>query len=97
MVARELPVLLPPESDDGALGFVAGSIDLVLRDPASGEWTVVDYKTDASGGPDETASREDYARQGAVYRRALAEALGLSAPPRFELWWIAADRAEAIA
>ena len=98
VVARELPVLLPPQPGDGAQGFVAGSIDLVLRDPASDELVVVDYKTDAAE-PDapEPGRSEDYTRQGSVYRRALAEALGLATLPRFEFWWIAADRAEPIA
>ena len=98
VVARELPVLLPPQPGDGAQGFVAGSIDLVLRDPASDELVVVDYKTDAAE-PDapEPSRHDDYDRQGSVYRRALAEALGLATLPRVELWWIAADRAEPIA
>jgi ATP-dependent helicase/nuclease subunit A len=98
VVARELPVLLPPARDDDAQDFVAGSIDLVLRDAATGELVVVDYKTDRDGAdalaPDR---REAYRRQGAVYRRALAESLGQGAPPRFELWWLATDRAEVIA
>ena len=98
VVARELPVLLPPGRDDDAQDFVAGSIDLVLRDPATGELVVVDYKTDRDGAdalaPDR---REAYRRQGAVYQRAFAESLGQGTPPRFELWWLATDRAEVIA
>jgi ATP-dependent exoDNAse (exonuclease V) beta subunit len=59
---------------------------------------VVDYKTDRGGADSlEPSGREAYRRQGAVYRRALAESLGLDAPPRFELWWLATDRAESIA
>ena len=38
--------------------------------------------------------RAEYRSQGAAYQRALRDALGLAALPRFELWWLAADRAE---
>jgi ATP-dependent exoDNAse (exonuclease V) beta subunit len=98
IVARELPVLLPPARDDEAQDFVAGSIDLVLRDAANGELVVVDYKTDRDGaGALDASKRDAYRRQGAVYRRALSESLGLDLPPRFELWWLATDHAEVIA
>ena len=98
VVARELPVLLPAASDGDAQDFVAGSIDLVLRDVATGELVVVDYKTDRDAPDAQGASRrEAYRRQGAVYQRALAESLGLGTPPRFELWWLATDRADVIA
>ena len=97
VVARELPVLAVPGADDPALGFVAGTIDLVHRDPASGELVVVDYKTDRIGaGGLSPERRAAYARQGAVYASALREALGLSAPPRFELWLLEADRREVV-
>ena len=92
-VARELPVLLPPPGDDGPVGYVAGVIDLVYRDPASGELVVADYKTDAvTPGPELDARAAAYASQGAVYVQALQEALALPTPPRFELWFLAADR-----
>ena len=94
IVARELPVLLPPETDGaGPLGFVAGAIDLIYRDGGrrDGELVIVDYKTDAVAGRAEAARRAaSYAAQGAVYRRAVAEALGLTWPPRVELWFLAA-------
>jgi ATP-dependent exoDNAse (exonuclease V) beta subunit len=66
-------------------------VDLLYRDPASGELVVVDYKTDrvTDGAEiDEHAAR--YGAQGAGYVRAVQEALGLDAPPRFELWFLAA-------
>jgi ATP-dependent helicase/nuclease subunit A len=90
VVARELPVLLRPEDPDtGPVGFVAGAIDLVHRDPATGELVVVDYKTDRIETKAEIAERtRGYAAQGAEYQRALREALRLDAPPRFELWFL---------
>jgi ATP-dependent exoDNAse (exonuclease V) beta subunit len=99
VVARELPVLLPPSDDaDGAVGFVAGSIDLVYRDPDSGEWVVVDYKTDRVAGAAEIAERvARYTGQGRAYQRAVRDALGLDALPRFELWFLEADRVEVVA
>jgi ATP-dependent helicase/nuclease subunit A len=90
VVARELPVLLLPGEGQGApVGFVSGTIDLVYRDPNTGELVIADYKTDEVAA--ETKLQEHagaYAAQGAVYRRALREALGLSEEPRFELWFI---------
>ncbi len=90
IVARELPVLLPPEAGgDGPLGFVAGAIDLLYR--RDGELVIADYKTDAVADRAEAARRAAaYAAQGAAYRRAVAQALGLPRPPRFELWFLAA-------
>jgi ATP-dependent helicase/nuclease subunit A len=99
VLARELPILVPPaegeEEGDGArpVGFVAGAIDLVYRDPATGTLVVADYKTDAVADDDEIAARVDvYRPQGAVYARAVRDALGLAEAPRFELWFLRADR-----
>jgi ATP-dependent exoDNAse (exonuclease V) beta subunit len=98
VVARELPVLLPPDGDpDGAVGFVSGTIDLVYWDPGSGELVIADYKTDEVATDEEIADRiSAYAPQGVVYRRALREALGLARDPRFELWFLHADRIETV-
>jgi ATP-dependent helicase/nuclease subunit A len=92
VVARELPVWLAPdgEGDAAPVGFVAGAIDLLYRDPASGALVVADYKTDAveAAGLAEHAAR--YAGQGAAYVKAVQRALGLEAAPRFELWFLQA-------
>ena len=54
---------------------------------------IADYKTDAVGaGPDLDARAAAYAAQGEVYARAVRDALGLDRPPRFELWFLSADR-----
>jgi ATP-dependent exoDNAse (exonuclease V) beta subunit len=99
VVARELPVLLPPAHDErGPVGFVAGAIDLVHRDPETGQLVVVDYKTDRVETPAQIAERaKAYAPQGAEYQRALRDALGLAAPPRFELWFLHAGHREVVA
>ena len=84
---------MPAESltdgEDGApLECVAGSIDLVYRD-RDGALVVVDFKSDRVASARQRAARaEQYAPQGQVYVRALAEGLGLEAPPRFELWFL---------
>lgn len=89
VLARELPVLLPPESDSQTLGFVAGAVDLLYEDPATGRPVVVDFKTDAVETEEEIVARAGaYARQGEVYRRAVQEALDLPQAPRFELWFL---------
>jgi len=98
VVARELPVLLPPpDGDIGPVGFVAGAVDLLYRDPASGALVVADYKTDAVERPAELADRaKAYAAQGAQYVRAVCEGLRLSEKPRFELWFLNAGRIEVV-
>jgi ATP-dependent exoDNAse (exonuclease V) beta subunit len=99
VIARELPVLLPPESEgDGPVGFIAGAIDLLYRDPATGELVVVDYKTDRVEGAAALAERAaHYAGQAASYRRAVKEALALERPPRCELWFLHAGEVVALA
>jgi len=91
LVARELPVLLPPppDAEAGPTGFVSGVVDLLYRDPDTGELVVADYKTDRIAAAAALDSRaRDYAAQGWGYVRAVEEALGLAAPPRFELWFL---------
>jgi ATP-dependent helicase/nuclease subunit A len=91
ILARELPVLLPGTSEgDGPVGFLAGSIDLLYRDPETGELVVADYKTDEVTNEAELEARAHaYTPQLAAYGRALEEALELPQPPRLELWFLA--------
>jgi ATP-dependent helicase/nuclease subunit A len=94
LIARELPVLLPPaDRDDAPVAFVSGAIDLLYRDPYTGRLVIADYKTDEVESSDDVAARAAvYAPQGAVYVRALQETLGLIEPPRFELWFLGVGR-----
>jgi ATP-dependent helicase/nuclease subunit A len=93
VVARELPVLLAARPDDVPLAFLSGTIDLVHREPETGEFVVVDYKTDALDDDAALAARtQQYVHQGAVYQRAVRDAFGLAYTPRFELWYLACDR-----
>jgi ATP-dependent exoDNAse (exonuclease V) beta subunit len=93
IVARELPVLLPPAEDAGPVGFVAGAVDLVYRDPETDALVVADYKTDAvETQPEIDARATRYEAQGRAYVRAVREALALPYDPRFELWFLCADR-----
>jgi ATP-dependent helicase/nuclease subunit A len=94
IVARELPVLLPPrDAAHAPVGVVTGAVDLVYRDPETGGLVIADYKTDEVEDPEEIARRAAvYAPQGATYVRALQEALDLAKAPRFELWFLRADR-----
>lgn len=93
IIARELPVLLPPLEDRGPVGFLAGTIDLLYRDPDSGRLVVADYKTDCVEGDEALAQRSRvYASQLSVYVRAVREALGLSEEPRAELWFLHAGQ-----
>jgi len=98
VLARELPVWGEPAADGPGdpVGFVAGAIDLLYRDPVTGELVVADYKTDALAPADLDAAASRYAAQGAHYVRAVARALGLAAPPRFELWFLAAGEVRTV-
>ena len=92
-------MLLPPvAAGRRAVAFVAGSIDLCYRDPETAEWVVADYKTDRVVSDADVAERVAlYTEQGRIYQRALREALGLQSDPRFELWFLDADRVEVVA
>jgi ATP-dependent exoDNAse (exonuclease V) beta subunit len=92
VVARELPVWVAAagEGENDPVGFVAGAIDLLYRDPKSGALVVADYKTDATTAKESEAHAERYRAQGAAYVRAITRALALPAPPRFELWFLTA-------
>jgi len=98
IVARELPVLLPPlEGEEGPVGFVTGAIDLVYRDPHTNELVVADYKTDHALLPEDREARiRAYAEQGRVYVRAVREALALPGTPRFELWFLEPGQIETV-
>ncbi len=96
IVARELPVLLAPSelpaSDDAPVGFISGAIDLLYQ-ADDGAYVVADYKTDARSDDAELRARAaHYAPQGLAYTTAVQRALGLRARPRFELWFLQADR-----
>ncbi|HVT61387.1 MAG TPA: UvrD-helicase domain-containing protein [Thermoanaerobaculia bacterium] len=90
LLARELPVLLPPlpEAASGPVGVISGAIDLLYSDPATGALVVADYKTDEVEGPALAQRAALYASQGAAYLRAIREALAPAQPPRFELWFL---------
>lgn len=91
VLGREVPILLPPGTVDGPVGFVSGAIDMVYRDPQDGSLVVVDFKTDSVDEPDAVEQRaKEYAAQGVLYVRALREAFDLAAAPRFELWFLQA-------
>ncbi len=92
VVARELEVILAPDSDDGT-SVISGAIDLVYRDPEDGRIVVADYKTDRVESESEIADRvERYRPQLEIYARALEQALGLDHRPHTELWFLEVDR-----
>ncbi len=94
ILARELPVLLPPgEGERAPVGVVAGTIDLLYRDPGDGRLVVVDYKTDEVETEAQIRARAAvYAPQGAAYLRAVRDALEPAETPRFELWFLRAGQ-----
>ena len=94
VVARELPVVLPPVStDEGPVGFVTGSVDLLYHDPDTERFVVVDYKTDRVEDEPELAKRAAvYQEQEAIYARAIQESLHLDELPACQLWFIWPDR-----
>jgi len=94
VLARELPVLLPPPDEprheDDPVGAYRGVIDLLYRDPGTGRLVVADHKTDDPTHLDERA--QAYQSQLAAYARAIQQALALPEPPHTELWFLAAGR-----
>jgi len=93
VVARELPVLLPPgrcraPGPGRPVGAVTGYIDLLYLSEEGGAPVVVDFKTDDPRWLQERAAA--YAEQVRLYATALAGALGLDVRPRAELWFLAA-------
>ena len=100
VVARELPILCAPDvsaedsesAEERPVGYVSGSIDLLLRDRETRAWTVVDFKSDLVEESAVRALVDGYAPQLAIYGRALQAALGLERPPRLEAWLLALDR-----
>jgi ATP-dependent exoDNAse (exonuclease V) beta subunit len=93
VLARELPILAPPPADGAAVAFVAGAIDLVYRDPATGRVVVADYKTDRVVDDEGIATRSAvYRPQLETYGRLLEEAFSLADSPEIELWFLEADR-----
>jgi ATP-dependent exoDNAse (exonuclease V) beta subunit len=104
VLARELPLAVAPETnaaDDPIDGFL-GTLDLLYRDAESGALVVADFKSDPIAGEGTervaaiVAKVARYAPQLALYGRAVQQALDLPAPPRLELWLLAADRIVAI-
>lgn len=85
------------EARDLATGAVIGTIDLIYRDE-EGSLVVADYKTDAIGIANtdaEIAARaEVYISQGRAYVETVHAFFGER--PRFELWFLAADRAHSL-
>ena len=95
VVARELDVWVPGQQEEPSapVGFTAGTIDLLYRDPHHGGWIVADYKTDRIESQKALEIRaEAYRRQGEVYVGAVQAALDLPEAPRFELWFLSSGR-----
>ncbi len=93
VVARELPVVLPPASgDEGPVGFRSGAVDLLYR-TEDGELVIVDFKTDALELEIEIEARAaDYTPQEDAYAEAVRSALALDQAPSTELWFLWPDR-----
>ncbi|HSM52456.1 MAG TPA: PD-(D/E)XK nuclease family protein, partial [Thermoanaerobaculia bacterium] len=85
IVARELPLLLPPPPGDAApLGALTATVDLLYLDPGDGALVVADHKTDRL--EDDALLLARHGPQLRLYAEGLAAALGLARPPRAELW-----------
>lgn len=93
VLGREVPMLLPGGAVSGPSGVVIGTLDLLYRDPASGQLVVADYKTDqVEDQADIQRLCAHYEAQGRLYLEAVARAFPDEEPPRFELWFLAAGQ-----
>jgi len=92
ILARELALVAAPEAG-GAVGAMTGAIDLVYRDPVTGEIVVADFKTDQLADDGEIQDRSAvYRPQLEIYARALQQAMDLDVMPRKELWFVGVGR-----
>lgn len=90
ILGREVPVLLPDHESGGA---IVGTLDLLYRDPNTGQLVVADFKTDALQSQEEFEQRrEHYLAQGRVYQDAVALMFPEEEAPAFELWFLSANR-----
>jgi ATP-dependent helicase/nuclease subunit A len=90
ILGREVPVLLPDEESGGA---IVGTLDLLYRDPNTGQLIVADFKTDVlQSQEDFEQRREHYLAQGRVYQDAVARMFPAEEAPAFELWFLSANR-----
>jgi ATP-dependent exoDNAse (exonuclease V) beta subunit len=90
ILGREVPVLLPDEESGGA---IVGTLDLLYRDPNTGQLVVADFKTDALQSQEQfEQQREHYLAQGRVYQDAVALMFPEEEAPAFELWFLSANR-----
>ena len=84
-----------------ALDGIVGTLDLLYRDPVTGEVVVADFKSDEiAAGTAPTGIAGIVARyrpQLELYGRAVESAMALDRPPRLELWLLAAGRIEILA
>jgi len=97
VLARELPILLAADANatSGPVDLWSGAIDLVYRDPDTGQYVVVDHKSDFFADDADSAARIcAYGIQVGRYQQALARALGPAAEVRAELWLL--DRGEVL-
>lgn len=91
VLARELPLLqaaeAPEDSIDGPIDAWVGTVDLLYRDPDTGQIVVVDHKSDRFADRADRAARiQHYGLQVHHYRAALASALPEDADLACELW-----------
>lgn len=102
VLARELPLLAQASGTHGTgpIDGVVGTLDLLYRDPATGEVAVADFKTDEIPADRAAIAIADkvarYRPQLELYGRAVQSAMALARPPRLELWMLAVDRIELV-
>ncbi|MBP9824665.1 MAG: UvrD-helicase domain-containing protein [Thermoanaerobaculia bacterium] len=101
--ARELPLLIETSEASGtsgasgvsALDGIVGTLDLLYRDPVTGETVIADFKTDEIPPEESSAAIASkvarYRPQLELYGRAVQSAMRLDRPPRLELWLLAVD------
>jgi ATP-dependent helicase/nuclease subunit A len=91
VIARELPLFIPPDASDGPeqpLAAYSGTIDLLYA--AGDTWVIADFKTDRSLNPESSSEHlGHYRRQLGRYARAVQQALGRpNQSIAMELWWL---------
>ena len=90
ILGREVPILLDGGSDGPVAGWV-GALDLLYRNPATGQVVVADFKTDAVDATDLSFAARAHQEQGRIYVETVRRAMGLDYTPNFEVWFLDAD------
>jgi hypothetical protein len=96
LIARELPITVNITGKDRVPPTAIGRIDFLYRDPVDQAIVIGDWKTEAIDAGQESEVAASHRHQGRIYGEAVRRVFGLQQLPRFELWFLKAQRVIAL-